>query len=490
MSNGFKVGPNYCRPPAPVAEQWIGAEDPRVVPGPPRDGDWWSVFQDSTLNALIARAYQQNPDLRVVGARVLQARALQAIAAGGIFPQSQQLSGVYPHGEFAGISNHINVTTFNLAWEVDFWGKYRRQIESANAGLDSSVENYDDALVTLFADVAANYVEYRVAQQRIKIAQANLQTQQRLVTLAEQQQRVGTAIELDVHQLRVLMEQTASSIPALEIVRGLANDRLSILLGEPPHELETELGPGPELGALPMPVVPNSVAVGIPADLIRRRPDVRSIERQVAAQSAQIGVAEAELYPSLSVSALLGHADLNLAPLASNGGVSLVVPQFSWKILNFGRLLNNVRLQEARTQELVAAYQSQVLVAAQEAQTSLRAFLRSQEQAEHLGKSAVAAQSATKIGEQLFTEVKADVNRLFTLENSQLQVQDQHAVAQGNIALSLIDLYRSLGGGWEVRLTDNGDGVLGTGDLPRADGLPAAPGVEPIPLPKVQPDQP
>jgi NodT family efflux transporter outer membrane factor (OMF) lipoprotein len=488
--NGFKVGPNYCRPPAPVAEQWIGAEDPRVEQGPPRDGDWWSVFQDPTLNSLIARAYQQNPDLRAVGTRVLQARAQQAIAAGGIFPQSQQLSGLYPQGEFAGISNHINVTTFNLAWEVDFWGKYRRQIESANAGLDSSVENYDDALVTLFADVASNYVQYRIAQQRIRIAQANLQTQQRLVTLSVEQQRVGTAIELDGFQLRTLMAQTAASIPALEIVRGLANDRLSILLGEPPHDLEPELGSGPELGGLTMPALPTSVAVGIPADLLRRRPDIRSAERLVAAQSALIGVAEAELYPSLSVSALLGHADLNLAPINSTGGVSLVVPQFSWKILNYGRLLNNVRLQEARTQELVAAYQSRVLAAAQEAQTALRAFLRSQEQAEHLSASAGAATSATRIGEQLFTEVKADVNRLFTLESSKLQVQDQFAVAQGNVALSLIDIYRALGGGWEIRLSDNGHGVVWTGDLPRADGVPAAPGAEPIPMPKVQPDQP
>ena len=190
------------------------------------------------------------------------------------------------------------------------------------------------------------------------------------------------------------------------------------------------------------------------------------------------------------MSALLGHADLNLAPINSNGGVSLVVPQFSWKILNYGRLLNNIRLQEARTQELVAAYQGDVLAAAQEAQTALRAFLRSQEQAQHLAASASAATSATRIGEQLFTEVKADVNRLFTLESSKLQVQDQFAVAQGNVALSLIDVYRALGGGWEIRLTDDGHGAVWTGDLPRADGLPAAPGAEPIPVPKVQPDRP
>jgi outer membrane protein TolC len=229
-----------------------------------------------------------------------------------------------------------------------------------------------------------------------------------------------------------------------------------------------------------MPAVPTAVAVGIPADLIRRRPDVRSVERQVAAQSAQIGVAEAEFYPSLSVSALLGHADLNLDPITSNGGVSLVVPQYSWKILNYGRLLNNVRLQEARTQELIAAYQSQVLVAALEAQTALRAFLRSQEQAEHLGKSAVAAQSATRIGEQLFRDVKADVNRLFTLESSQLQVQDQLAVAQGNNALSLIELYRSLGGGWEIRLTDNGCSVDPSGSLPGPEGIPFPPETAPL----------
>jgi NodT family efflux transporter outer membrane factor (OMF) lipoprotein len=465
----------------PVADQWIGAEDPRVVQAPPPDGDWWSVFQDPTLNLLIARAYQQNPSLRAVGTRVLQARAQQAIAVGGIFPQQQQLLGLYPQGTFAGISNHINLTAFNLAWEVDFWGKYRRQIESANAGLDASVENYDDALVTLFADVASNYVQYRVAQQRIKIAQANLAAQTRLVSFAKQQHDVGTATELDVAQLRTLMEQTASSIPALEVVRGLANDRLSILVGEPPHDLEPELGPGPELSSLPLPIVPVSVAAGIPADLVRRRPDVRSAERQVAAQSAQIGIAEAELYPALSVSALLGHADLNLAPINSNGGVSLVVPQFSWKILNYGRLLNNVRLQEARTQELVAAYQSQVLTAAQEAQIALRAFLRSQEQTEHLGKSALAADAAAKIGEQLFTEVKADVNRLFTLENSKLQTQDQLAVAQGDIALSLIDLYRSLGGGWQVRLMDDGSGAIPIDLAPGPERVPVPPAVEPLP---------
>lgn len=465
VHNGFKVGPNYCKPPAPVAEEWIQAKDPRTQGPPPRDGDWWEVFQDPMLNSLIVRAYQQNPGLRSVGTRVLQARAVQAIAVGNVFPQSQQAVGLYSHGTFAGNSAHIDFTGFNLTWELDFWGKYRRQIESANAALDVTVENYDDALVTLLADVATNYVEYRIAQQRIKIAQDNLRIQQKLVAVVEQQQKVGTAAEIDMRQLRTLMKQTESSIPALRITQGLANDRLCILLGEPPHDLAPELGPGPDLGSLPMPMTPQSVAAGIPADLLRRRPDIRSAERLVAAQSPQIGAAEANLYPSVSIGTILGYLDVSQVSLPAitgpvaiaspqvpnNGFLGLFNPQFSWNILNYGRLANNVHLHQARTQELIAAYQNRVLVAAQEVQSALRGFLDSQEQAGALSGSATDAAAAAKIGEDLFNQVKADANRLFILENTRLQTQDQLAVAQGNIALNLISVYRSLGGGWELR---------------------------------------
>jgi NodT family efflux transporter outer membrane factor (OMF) lipoprotein len=452
VHNGFKVGPNYCKPPAPVAEEWIEAQDPRTHGAPPRDGDWWEVFQDPILNSLIVRAYQQNPNLRSVGTRVLQARAAQAIAVGNVLPQSQQVVGLYSPGSIAGHSAHLDFTGFNLSWELDFWGKYRRQVESANATLDASVETYDDALVTLLADVATNYVEYRITQQRIKIALDNLGTQERLVAIVEQQQKVGTAIELDVRQLGSLMKQTRSNVSALRISLGLANDRLCILLGEPPHDLESELGPGPALGSLPMPMTPQAVAAGVPADLLRRRPDVRSAERLVAAQNPQIGVAQTNLYPSVGITTILGDVNAGLSPLPSaNGFLGFFAPMFSWNLLNYGRLANNVHLQEAKTQELVAAYQNRVLVAAQEVQSSLRAFLRSQEQAEALSGSAADAAAAARIGEDLFTQVKATVNRLFILQSTRLQTQDQLAVAQGNVALNLINVYRALGGGWQFR---------------------------------------
>jgi outer membrane protein TolC len=238
-----------------VAHEWIEANDPRTQ-GPPRDDTWWQGFQDPVLDALIAGTYAQNPNLRAVGTRVLQARAQQAIAVGNMLPQTQAVTGLYPQGVFAGLQTHLDVTAFNLGWEADFWGKYRRQIESANGSLDASIENYDDALVTLLADVATNYVQYRVAQQQIKIARSNLESQESLVAVVEEQHRIGKSTALDVDQLRTLMEQTRSTIPALRIAQGQANDRLCILLGEPPRDLEPEFGAGPEPGSLPMPSVP------------------------------------------------------------------------------------------------------------------------------------------------------------------------------------------------------------------------------------------
>ena len=401
--NGFKVGPDYGRPPAPVAAEWIQANDPSVQNH--HIEDWWQVFGDPTLDALIVTAYDQNPTLRIAGTRVLQARAGQAIAVGNIFPQTQQATAAYsrvnltpnlpligplvssaaPGRNSLAFNNWFE--GFNMNWELDLWGRIRRNIESNNASLDASVEDYDAALVTLFADVATNYVQYRIAQQRIKIARDNVRIQEGVLALAEEKFRVGTTTRLDVEQARTILEQTRSTIPALEITLGQANDTLCTLLGVPPHDLGPELGQGPELGSKPMPNTPAWVAAGIPAELLRRRPDVRSAERQVAAQSAQIGVAEAALYPTLAINGLIGWDATDFSKLFEvKSFIGAVFPTFSWNILNYGRIKNNVRLQTARTQELIATYQNLVLRAGREVQTPLRGFVRSREQAENLEK--------------------------------------------------------------------------------------------------------
>ncbi len=491
VRNGFKVGPNYCRPPAPVAEEWTYAADPAVQARHLQD--WWEVFQDPTLDSLIATAYEQNPNLRVAGTRVLEARAQQAIAVANIFPQSQTLTGSYgradlnsnmpllaPLSRLPGAGKALSFSNwfygFNLSWELDLWGRIRRNIESNNAALEASVETYDDALVTLLADVATSYVQYRIAQQRIKIAQDNVRIQEGVLALTQERFRVGTTNRLDVEQARTVLEQTRSTIPSLQIALGQANDTLCTLLGLPPHDLEPVLGPGPELGSPPMPNTPAWVATGIPADLLRRRPDVRGAERLVAAQSAQIGVAEAALYPTIAVNGTIGWDAQDLTKLfESKSFIGTIFPSFTWNILNYGRILNNVRLQTARTQELIAAYQSLVLTAAREVQIPLRGFLRSREQAEDLARSVEAARAATQLGVQQYRTGTIDFNRVFNLETTQVQQQDRLAVAAGDIALNLINVYRSLGGGWELRLQkDRHDG-----EHPTHAAMPGMPSTSP-----------
>jgi NodT family efflux transporter outer membrane factor (OMF) lipoprotein len=511
IHNGFKVGPNYGRPPAPVAAEWIQANDPSVQNHHLQD--WWQVFGDPTLDVLIDTAYEQNPNLRVAGTRVLEARAGQAIAVGNIFPQTQQATGSYarvnlnsnmplvgpllnslpPSERSLAFSNWLY--GFNLSWELDLWGRIRRNIESTNASLDASVEDYDAALVTLLADVATNYVQYRVAQQRIKIARDNVRIQEGVLTLAEAKFRVGTTSRLDVEQARTVLEQTRSTIPALRIQLGQANDTLCTLLGMPPRDLEPELGPGPELGSAPLPNTPAWVATGIPADLLRRRPDVRSAERKVAAQSAQIGVAEAALYPTIAINGYLGWDAADLTKLfETKSFIGYVIPSFSWNILNYGRIKNNVRLQVAKTQELIATYQNTVLSAGREVQTPLRGFLRSREQAEDLARSVAAAKAATQLGVQQYRIGTIDFNRVFNLETTQVQQQDQLASAAGNIALNLVNAYRALGGGWELRCqkeqlrstdSEHGDARGVPREAPAALGPESLP--EPLPAPRPVP---
>jgi outer membrane protein TolC len=263
---------------------------------------------------------------------------------------------------------------------------------------------------------------------------------------------------------------------------GQANDTLCTLLGIPPYDLERELGPGPQLGESPMPNTPSWVAAGIPADLLRRRPDVRSAERQVAAQSAQIGVAEADFLPTLSIGGIIGYDAIHAFGLpASNGFLGLVNPTFSWKILQYGRILNNVRFQKARLQELIAAYQNKVLAAGREVQIPLRGFLRAQEQAADLARAVDAARAALRIGQDQYRVGTIPFNTVFNLETAQVQQQDQLAVARGSIALYLINVYRALGGGWEIRLQDGNCQLSPMASLPSQAAAPAAADKEQLP---------
>jgi NodT family efflux transporter outer membrane factor (OMF) lipoprotein len=454
VQNGFKVGPNYRTPDAAVASDWIDASDKRVRTDSDDLSRWWTVFNDPVLNDLICDAYHQNLTLREAGYRVLQARAQLGIAIGEIFPQSQAMTGDFLHQASTGatgsprrLSNRWDYG-FALAWELDFWGKFRRGVESNRANLQASVADYDDVLVTLLGDLATAYVQYRTTEERIKYATQNVDIQAKVLEITKASFAVGKATKIDVDQAESTLYQTQAGIPALEIALRTANNQLCVLLGIPTIQLQGRLGKAP------IPVAPVDVAVGIPADLLRRRPDVRQAERLAAAQCAQIGVAVSAYYPHISILGTIDYQANRFKDLFNSKAFSgSIGPSFQWDILQYGRLLNNVRLQNASYLELVEAYKQAVLTANQEVETGLVTFLKAQEQYKWQKKSVDAGKAALDTVQEQWKAGVVDFTRVAQLLQNQAVLEDTLAQVQGEIATGLISVYEALGGGWEIRLT-------------------------------------
>jgi NodT family efflux transporter outer membrane factor (OMF) lipoprotein len=478
--NGFKVGPNFDPPAATVADSWIDQADPRVKNQPAQDRAWWTIFNDPTLNWLIGTACQQNLDLRTAGARILEARARRNIAAGNLFPQSQSAVAAYAHAQlsqnlglpFPTIVD-LGATGFNAGWELDFWGRYRRTIESADANLGAANESYGEILIMVLAEVATNYVQLRTYEQRLAFAHENVAIQERSLELTKVRFEQGAGTELDVHQAATNLEQTRSLIPPLVAGRRLASNRLCTLLGMPPSDLASVLQPGG------IPEAPVEVALGIPADLLCRRPDVRRAEYQVVAQSAQIGIAEADFYPRLAVAGFIGYAADDLSDLfQANNFTAFILPNLQWNILNYGRIVNNVAAQEAKLQQATLQYEQTVLAAGREVEDALVQFIQSQQQTRHLEQAVVESEQTVDLTIRQFEGGITDFNRVYTTQSQLVTQQDQLAQSRGNIVLYLIQVFRAVGGGWEAFL--NGEG------MPEAITVGTPGPVSPLPE---QPDQ-
>ena len=364
------VGPDFVQPRAPALAQWQEADSVVVTRKPAEQIQWWEAFGDPVLGQLVEIAYRNNYSLKVAGLKVLEARAQLGIAVGYLYPQLQQAKGNVTYTSAS--KNAANTRAgdlefleYNLGlgvgWEVDFWGKFRRSIEAADANLQASVAGYDSALVLLVAQVADTYVAIRTAEAQLGVSRENVAIQQRAVQITEAQFRGGQVGELDVLQARTQLLGTQATIPPLETGLQHARNSLSTLLGRPPGDLAEILGP--QSGVIP--AAPQAIAAGAPADLLRRRPDIRQAELAVAAQSAVVGVAEADLYPSFGLSGFLGvvAADGTNTTRTGNSGVGQLFnadsltfvggPYFSWNIFNYGRIENNIRVQDARLQPLL-----------------------------------------------------------------------------------------------------------------------------------------
>jgi outer membrane protein TolC len=481
VHNGFKIGPEYCKPAAPVADEWIDSYDERVQSEFVDDYAWWNVFNDPMLTELVYASYEQNLPLRVAGLRVLQARAQFSGAVGSLFPQSQEAYGSYTRqslsteafpgnlGKFPALSGFPDTSSswqagVQAGWELDLWGRFRRNIESAEANLDSQVEDYDEILICLLADTASTYIQYRVLQQQLAYARENVEIQQGSYDIAKARFEGEQTSELDVTQARTNLYNTRRTSPVLENQLRIVNNSLCILLGIPPRDLYPDLGPGP------IPASPATVAVGVPANLLRRRPDVLSAERQVAG--------------SLGNSA--GDLDDLFTQPAFTGFIS---PQFNWPILNYGRILNNVRVQDALFQQAAVNYQQTVLSANAEAENAINSFLKAQEALVETQASADAAKESVETAIAQYQVGATDYNRVFNLQLILVSEQNALAATRGAIPQSLISIYKALGGGWQIRHDGFAtEAHFGPAEGVYADELP--PGSVPLDPPPVIADPP
>jgi NodT family efflux transporter outer membrane factor (OMF) lipoprotein len=451
------LGPDYEKPTASVQTDWIEYEDPLLEATSPVDPQWWkAAFNDPVLDQLVETALAENLTLRSAGLRVLQARQQLAIAVGSQYPQQQTISGSANTQGYDNSSFETYDLGFNVSWEADVWGRFSRQIESASAALDASVANYDGVLVSLIADVAQSYLLIRTTQQRLIVARENLGYQQDSVDITTAKFESGEISSLALEQSLTLFYTTRSSLSSLELTLQQLKNSLAVLLGQPPQGMN-DLLKTPE----PIPSVEPRIAIGMPQDLIRRRPDIRVSERQLAAQSAQIGFAITELYPQFGIGGTVGTSvstddGQDFGDLFSSGSYGYGLSGFfQWNIFNYGRLKNNVRLQDAVFQQLLEDYRQTVLLAQADVENAIVAFLRSQEQMHSLQLAADAARRAADVSTAQYEDGLVNFNTVNNTLRTLAGQQDRLTSVQGTVTTNLVAIYLSLGGGWELRQSEN-----------------------------------
>lgn len=462
IHNGFKVGPNYGPPGAEVGEAFLDSSEPGISAGSADYVEWWTVFNDPTLNELVRTAYEENLPLKIAAERILEARAMLGVARGTWWPQQQEAIGSFArtqnsHNAFP-MSNFSKIPGFkmafdnwalgaDLAWELDFWGRFRRTIESAEANVEAEEEAYNAALVLLQAETASTYIQLRTIDERLALAQENVALQKDTLAIAQARFEQGVVSQLDVHQAQAILANTEALIPMLRSLRRVSENRLCTLLGEPPQDLDPILGPSGKI-----PQAPADVVVGIPADLLRRRPDVKRAERLAAAQCARIGIAEAEFYPHIAITGQIAYQAENFADLFSGSSFSgMVGPGFRWNILNYGRIRNSVLMEDARFRQAVLGYQETVLRANEEAEDMITAFLEEKRRLAALEQATQATAAASALAMAQYQEGLIDFQRVIDSQRALVQQQDALAESRGKVALNLISVYKALGGGWEVR---------------------------------------
>ncbi len=451
------VGPDYTPPVTSLHTAWnsnlragLTMEDANVR----SLAAWWTTFNDAELSSLIERAVAGNLDLKTARSRVREARAKRGIAKADWFPTLDVAGSAAwsrtDKDSGSGRSNEFYSASFDAGWELDIFGGVRRAVEAADADLQARQEDLRDVLVSLLAEVALNYVEVRTRQAQLSATEANLASQSDTFQLAAWRQQAGLSDELAVQQARYNLENTRSLIPALRAGLEESLNRLAVLLGEQPGKVHGEL-----YKQTPIPVTPITVSVGVPADVIRHRPDVRRAERELAAQTARVGVAVAELYPKFILSGSIGLETLTLGDLSSAVSTLLGSPRISWPAFRGGSIRQNIEVQSALQKQALLKYETTVLTAVEEVENVITAYAEQQVRRDSLMLAEEAARKAAELAQNKYEAGLTDFTGVLEAQRSLLSFQEQLAQSHGAVASNLIKLYKALGGGWES-LKDNG----------------------------------
>lgn len=447
------LGPQYVRPSSELPADWQSSSL-HVAPKVANDAQlqaWWRYFNDPVLDALVTETLSKNHNLRTAGLRTLEARAQLGIADSMLYPQSQQVSASVLETERRQFGNASSSNQsarqysagFNLGWEIDFWGRFRRGIEAADASYLATLARYDDLQVLMVAQTADLYVSIRILEARLKIVHDNAAIQKRSLEITERLFKSGNESELDVQQAKTQYLSTVSSIPELEASLRKTQNALATILARPPGPLVEMAG-----GKGVIPSAGLNLIVDLPVDALRRRPDVRVAERQMAAQSALIGVAEADLYPSLSLLGSLGLSATSLSGSPTNLDLGLG-PSLKWNVFDYGRIRNNVRVQDARFQQLAEVYQDTLLQAARDVDDAAVSYTKSLEQTYWLAQTEAAARRSLDIAMIQYREGMSDFQRVLDAQRALFSQQERVVSNRGQAIRSLIAVYKAMGGGWE-----------------------------------------
>jgi NodT family efflux transporter outer membrane factor (OMF) lipoprotein len=451
------VGPNFNKPEIDAPAQWSEPEVRRLAYSSPRLGRWWEVFDDPVLNNLVSIARKNNNTLEIAGLRVLETRAQLGVAVGTLYPQSQSAVAdatyISPPGNSAASSNFSQYNLgLTVGWEIDFWGRFRRGIESADAAFMASMAAYDQALVLLTSLVVDTYAVVRILDEQIRYANENVKLQQQSYDIAETLYRNGETSELDMQQAYTLLLSTRATVPGLEIKLKQTRNALSTLLGWNPGRVNAMLE-----GAKGIPMIPADISIGFPADMLRRRPDVRRAEMLAMSQNALVGATEADLYPRISLIGGLGLTagglgTSNFGDLFGSGAFNYAIgPSLVWPIFNYGRIKNRVRVQDARLQQALVNYRETVIQAAREAENAMAGFIGALEQKKILAETVTSAKRSSELSTLRYSEGFSDYQRVLESQRALFIQQQRYIVVHGSAVTNLVALYKSLGGGWEER---------------------------------------